>query len=127
VDGGVLIFDGECGFCTWTARWAERRLPPGARTEPWQRIPDLAAYGLTVEQVKEAAYWIDRAGRAHRGHLGVAEALREMGPGWRVASTLMTIPPVSWLGALVYEVVSRNRSHLPGTTPACHLPAGRTR
>jgi predicted DCC family thiol-disulfide oxidoreductase YuxK len=115
----LLIFDGECGFCTWAARWAERRLPPVAGISPYQRVPDPSVYGLTDEEMAAAAYWIDARGRPHRGHLAAAEMFRAIGGAWATLGSLLTVPPVSWLAAGVYEVVSRNRHRLPGTTPAC--------
>ncbi|NDH76279.1 MAG: DUF393 domain-containing protein, partial [Actinobacteria bacterium] len=42
----LLIFDGDCGFCTTSAGWIERRLPDDVRVAPWQ-ILDLEQYGLT--------------------------------------------------------------------------------
>jgi predicted DCC family thiol-disulfide oxidoreductase YuxK len=115
----LLLFDGECGFCTWAGGWVERRLPSRAGAEPWQSIDDLGPYGLAAGDVSTAVYWIDAAGRPHRGHLAFAEALRAMSPGWRLVGTAMRVPPISWLAALLYELVARVRHLLPGSTPAC--------
>jgi predicted DCC family thiol-disulfide oxidoreductase YuxK len=120
--GGLLIFDGDCAFCTWTARWAERRLPRSARVQPWQFVSDLPAFGLTDRDVAAAAYWIDDEGRAHRGHLAVAETWRAIGGGWRFLGTAIRVPPLSWLAAGVYAMVARIRHRLPGSTPACRTP-----
>jgi predicted DCC family thiol-disulfide oxidoreductase YuxK len=116
---GLLIFDGACGFCTMVARWAERRLPPGARAVPWQRVEDPARFGLTRDQLSEAAWWIDGRGRPHRGHRAMAHTLRAFGGAWSATGELMELPPLSWLAAAVYEVVARSRGRLPGIAPAC--------
>jgi predicted DCC family thiol-disulfide oxidoreductase YuxK len=115
----VLIFDGECGFCTWAARWAERRLPPGTGILPYQRVPDPSAYGLTDEEIAGAAYWIDARGRPRRGHLAAAGMFRAIGGAWATIGSLIREPPISWLAAGIYEMVSRNRHRLPGSVPAC--------
>jgi predicted DCC family thiol-disulfide oxidoreductase YuxK len=115
----VLIFDGDCRFCTMCAEWAQRRLPPRAATVPWQWVEDPSAYGLTRQQLSEAAYWIDGRGRPHRGHLAAAEAFRAIGGMWGMVGDLIRRPLISALAAAVYEVVARNRGRLPGTTPAC--------
>jgi predicted DCC family thiol-disulfide oxidoreductase YuxK len=115
----LLLFDGDCGFCTWAAGWVERRLPSRAGVEPWQFIDDLGRYDLTASDTSSAAYWIDTGGRPHRGHLAFAEALRAMSPGWRFLGTVMRVPPISWLAALLYAIVARIRHLLPGSTPAC--------
>ena len=44
----VLVFDGDCGFCTTSARVGQRWLGL-ADVEPWQMI-DLDELGLTDEQ-----------------------------------------------------------------------------
>ena len=56
-----MIFDGDCGFCTTSAGWIERRLPADVRVAPWQ-ILELAEYGLTETDVTTAAYWVDGDG-----------------------------------------------------------------
>ncbi|HEV3475234.1 MAG TPA: DUF393 domain-containing protein [Actinomycetota bacterium] len=117
--GGLLIFDGDCGFCTWTATWAERRLPPGNRVEPWQLVPDLSRYGLAEADVARAAYWIDAQGRSYQGHLAVAETWMAIGGGWRLLGRAIRVPPLSWLAAAIYAFISRIRHRLPGSTPAC--------
>ncbi len=64
---GILIFDGDCGFCTWAAEWSERRLPTDARISPWQFLEsELPSYGLSVESASSAVYWVDANGRPHR-------------------------------------------------------------
>jgi predicted DCC family thiol-disulfide oxidoreductase YuxK len=117
----VLVFDGDCAFCTGVARWFARRLPQGAGTVPWQRLPDPAAYGLTTPEVAAAAYWIDGRGRPYRGHRAVARALQRMGGGWRLLGDLIEVPPVSWLAWVAYEGIARNRHRLPGPIPACRM------
>ena len=117
----TLIFDGDCSFCTSSAQWIERRLPPTARVEPWQRL-DLAAVGLTERDVTTAAYWVDERGRTYRGHQSIARALVAAGGAWKVVGVALQIPPISWLAALGYVVIAKNRHRLPGGTPACKLP-----
>jgi len=116
----MLIFDGDCSFCTSSATWIEHRLPDDARVEPWQRV-DLEALGLTERDVTTAAYWVDENGSSYRGARSIAKALVRAGGVWKPVGIVMQIPPVSWLGALVYVVIAKNRYRLPGGTPACKL------
>jgi predicted DCC family thiol-disulfide oxidoreductase YuxK len=41
---------------------------------------------------------------------------------WKAVGVVLQVPPISWLAALVYVVVAKNRHRLPGGTPACKLP-----
>jgi predicted DCC family thiol-disulfide oxidoreductase YuxK len=120
----LLVFDGDCGFCTWVAGWVSARWPEGAgRTAPWQRVGEesLAALGLTVDEVKSAAWWIDGGGRRFRGHRAIGKALVACGGLHRVLGGVILVPPTSWIAAGVYRLVVRYRYRLPGATPACRL------
>jgi predicted DCC family thiol-disulfide oxidoreductase YuxK len=119
--GPLLIFDGDCSFCTSSAQWIEHRLPDGVRVEPWQRL-ELDAFHLTEHDVTTAAYWVDDRGTTYRGHRSIAKALIAAGGPWKVVGALLLVPPISWLAALGYVVVAKNRHRLPGGTPACKLP-----
>ena len=119
---GTLIFDGECGLCTWVANFSRRRLPPDVRVVPWQLVDDPSSVGLTRDTISEAAWWIDDHGRPHRGHRAIAESVRAFGGGWSVLGNIARLPPFDWLGARAYSVIARNRSRLPGSTPACKAP-----
>lgn len=118
VTPAVLIFDGDCAICTSCANWARRHVKGPVEIAPWQRI-DLATYGLSPRDTMAAAWWIDPSGRRHRGHAAVGRTLRACGGWWRWAGRLLAVPPVSWVAALAYFVVARNRHRLPGATPAC--------
>ena len=122
-DRGLLIFDGDCGFCTWSADWVSRRWPPGPRTVPWQRMPpeSLAAAGLTAAESAKAAWWVDSTSRAYRGHRAIAKSLIACGGVYRVIGTVIDVPPGSWLAAVIYPIVTRNRHRQPGGTPACRI------
>jgi predicted DCC family thiol-disulfide oxidoreductase YuxK len=117
----MLVFDGDCAFCTTSARWIGRRLPASAAVQPWQAL-DLRSLGLSTRDVQTAAYWIDTDRSTHRGHRAVARSLIAAGGAWGLVGRVLLIPPVSWLAALGYELVAHNRSKLPGATDACALP-----
>jgi predicted DCC family thiol-disulfide oxidoreductase YuxK len=117
----VLVFDGDCGFCTSSVRWAEKHCRPAVEFVPWQRIDDLAAVGLTEAMVTRSVQWIP-AGRSGVVRSGAAAAgrtlLRSRWP-WRPIGALMLVPPISWLAAIAYRLIAANRYRLPGGTPAC--------
>lgn len=115
------MYDGDCGFCTASAKWATADLPPPARLQPWQAL-DLAELGLTVHDVTTAAWWFDAEGRRHRGSRAIARALAA-GHGYRkLLGRLLLAPPVSWIAVPAYAVVARYRYRLPGGTDACRVP-----
>ena len=116
----LLIFDGDCAFCTSSAQWIERRLPDGIRVAPWQ-ILELDEYGLTEDDVTTAAYWVDDEGTTYRGHLGVGRSLIAAGGIWSIPGHLIVRPPVSWIAKPVYGWIAKNRHRMPGATDACRV------
>ncbi len=117
----LLIFDGDCGFCATTARWAAKGWSETAVAIPWQALgaDGLARLGLDISKVQRCAWWVDAGGELSSGHRAVARALRAARGRRRMAGTLLLAPPFNLLGAIGYQVVARHRHRLPGGSPAC--------
>lgn len=123
----LLVFDGDCAFCTSCATWIARRWPEGegaARAVTAQGLgaAGLAGLGLTPAQAAAAAWWIDPDGRCWRGHMALARSLEAAGGMWGILGRLLHFVPARWVGAGVYRLVARTRHRLPGGTPACRRP-----
>lgn len=117
----VLVFDGDCAFCTTAVDRMRRMLPAFPEAQPWQWL-DLPALGLTPADGERAVWMVTARGR-WAGHLAVSVLLRgQPTPGWRFLGHLIATPPFSWLAAVGYRWVAHNRHRLPGGTPACSLP-----
>lgn len=115
----MLVFDGDCAFCTTSASLARRWLHLD-RVEPWQRL-DLAPLGLDAERCQTALQWVGADGTIHAGEWAVIAALRHAGGVWRVPAFVLAAPGVRTLAGFAYRWVARNRHRLPGGTPACRL------
>lgn len=113
----VLVFDGDCAFCTNCAHALER-IGPDAEIVAWQ-LTDLAELGITAEQARDAVQWVEVNGTVGSGHEAIAAALSTAGPLWRAIGRTLTLPGISWLAARAYRLVANNRYRLPGGTPAC--------
>jgi predicted DCC family thiol-disulfide oxidoreductase YuxK len=120
----TLVFDGDCGFCTASVHLLESWCRPDVQFVPWQML-DLAAHGLTEQQVSTAVQWLPTSSDApiRSGAAAVARVLLRSRWPWRPIGALMLVPPVSWLAAGAYHVISANRYRLPGSTPACAVAA----
>jgi predicted DCC family thiol-disulfide oxidoreductase YuxK len=117
----MLVYDGDCSFCSSCAGWISERWQGQQPAVAWQRLSgdQLAQLGLTEDDVRSSAWWIDSTGRRSRGHLAIALALRAA-PGWpSYVGRVLLVPPVRWLAAVAYPLVARWRHRLPGATPAC--------
>lgn len=122
----TLVFDGDCAFCTSSARLLARIVGPAAAIVPWQRT-DLAALGIGEEQASAAVQWVGRDGAVRSGHEAIAAALIAAGRPWSLAGRLLLLPGLSRLAALAYRLVAENRQRLPGGTPACALTGSAAR
>lgn len=121
----MLIYDGDCGFCTTTAAWAQSRLPADTPVVPWQSL-NLDEYGLSTDDVSTAAYWVDDHGATQRGYRAAGHTLIAMGRPWAALGWLALRPPLKWPADIAYKLVARYRYRLPGSTDACRLDQPRS-
>ncbi|MCU7821518.1 thiol-disulfide oxidoreductase DCC family protein [Kitasatospora sp. DSM 101779] len=129
----LLVFDGDCAFCTSCVTWAERYPRASLSSGGWQAVPyqfaDLAALDagaggrglVTEERADREVLWITPGGRVYGGAQAVARLLMRSGGAWAYAGAVLALPPVRPLAAAVYRWVSRNRHLMPAGTPACAM------
>jgi predicted DCC family thiol-disulfide oxidoreductase YuxK len=115
----VLIFDGDCAFCSSSARLLKRLTKNRIPVEPFQYLP-LADYDLNQELTSKAVYYVTPnenfvAARA------IARALIDSKTPWALAGFLLNLPVIVSFAELVYYWVAKNRHRLPGGTPECAL------
>jgi len=117
----VLVFDGDCAFCSSSVRWGQRWIRRMPRAEPYQFL-DLDSLGLTTTQCNAAVQFVTAERRVLSANDAVSALLVGAGRGWRVIGVLMRVPGLHWLSGVVYRCVARNRYRLPGGTAACAMP-----
>ncbi|MFI9045924.1 thiol-disulfide oxidoreductase DCC family protein [Streptomyces sp. NPDC053427] len=118
----VLVYDGDCAFCTSAVRFAERRLRPRCTATPWQ-FADLTELGVSQRRAEHEVLWVTPTGSVYGGAQAVAKLLLSARGGWPLVGALLTLPPVRWVAHGVYRLVAVNRHRMPGGTAACALPA----
>jgi predicted DCC family thiol-disulfide oxidoreductase YuxK len=119
----LLVYDGDCSFCSSSARWLTARWRGPEQAIPWQRqsAAELERLGLSVDDARRAVWWVDPSGGRSRGHLAIARALGAT-HGWpSLVGRALLVPPLRWIGAGVYPLIARWRHRLPGGTPACRM------
>src|SRR5262245_55378848 len=110
-----VLFDGDCGVCTWSAEVA-RRMDRGRGfiVEPYQAFDEseLARFGINYEKCSRAAQVITRKGRVYAGAFGVNYFLWRRFP-WSVAVFLVyAIPVLLLLEVIGYRIVAENRHRI---------------
>ncbi|MFJ8042302.1 thiol-disulfide oxidoreductase DCC family protein [Kitasatospora sp. NPDC096147] len=130
----VLVYDGDCAFCSSSAQFGERYPRASLSAANWESVPfqfaDLAALDalaggrglVSRERAEREVLWVTPAGRVYGGAQAVARLLMRSGGAWAYAGAVLTLPPVRPLAAWAYRWVAAHRHSLPGGTPACALP-----
>jgi predicted DCC family thiol-disulfide oxidoreductase YuxK len=113
----VLLYDGDCAFCSSCARFL-KRLRPDADVVPWQ-LTDLTALGVSEQQASDSVQWVGGDGTIRSGHEAIAALLCVAGAVPRSVGRLLLLPGLSWIAAKGYRLVADDRQRLPGGTPAC--------
>lgn len=119
-EAAVLIFDGDCGFCTTTANYIKKNSSTPIEIHPWQWV-ELLDYGLTKEDAStKVQVCVD--GKTFAGHRAFAKLLLVQRQWWfKFLGAILVIPPFSWGARLGYYFVAKYRHKLPGGTPACAM------
>jgi len=119
----ILLFDGDCAFCTASVDFLKRYIKPNARVVPWQHA-DLDSLGVSEQECQESIQWFAVEGSTPitEGR-AVAAALRTGIAPWPLAGRMMQVPGLASVMNVAYRLVAKNRYRLPGSTPACKLPA----
>jgi predicted DCC family thiol-disulfide oxidoreductase YuxK len=114
----VLLYDGDCAFCTSCARVLEKRIGPDAEIVAWQ-LTDLDELGVSAEQAAATVRWVQIDGTVRSGHEAIAATLGSAGRAWKIVGRMILLPGITWVAAKAYRLVAHNRHRLPGGTPAC--------
>lgn len=117
----VLLYDGDCGFCTVSATWLARDGRAAFRAEPWQALSSLEDAGLTSQMVEKAAFWLDGGRVAAEGADAIAAALMARNGPAALLGHLVSAPGIRVLARVGYRVVAKNRHRMPGATASCRV------
>lgn len=120
----LLIFDGDCGFCTTVATAAEPVLARGHQdpTVVASQFVDLASLGIRPERARTEVLWVGRDGHVSGGVDAIADWLSWHTSIYRPLGLILRWPVIRPLAGAVYRWVARNRQLFPGSTAACAMP-----
>src|SRR5262245_58760143 len=110
-----LLFDGDCGICTWfadvTMRIDVQRL---FYIEPYQRMPEpeMQPFGLGHIDCSRRLQVITQQGKVHSGAFAVNYFFVHYFPWNLLVVFLYVVLPLLLLEMITYELVARNRTRL---------------
>jgi predicted DCC family thiol-disulfide oxidoreductase YuxK len=122
IDSHIIVYDGDCAFCTHWVKRLQNWLPVFPTATASQQLA-LDSLGLSLQDVTDYAWYITPT-HHYAGHLA-ASALLRIQPRWwlRFLGHLIATPPFSVLASVSYRLVAKNRGKLPGGTPRCDVTA----
>jgi predicted DCC family thiol-disulfide oxidoreductase YuxK len=114
---GLLIYDGECGFCLRSVRLLERLARRPFDKCPARELP-TALPDEAARTVSEQMLWIEPDGSVWGGSQALLRVLRAT--GWLAVTNALGNPVLRPVTHAVYRMVARLRHRLaPGV---CELP-----
>lgn len=119
-----VYHDGQCAFCRWTQQLVEHR--DRERRIEFRDYHECSAETPFARADLERAMHVQALdGRWHTGFFGWLEILRAL-PRWRRLARLLSVPPLRWIGPLLYRLIAGNRYRIPkfilrwlGAPPPC--------
>lgn len=122
VEGGIVLFDGTCGFCEGSVRFIARRDPTGyfrfAPSQWPQAQAALAAHGLTRDAARSLV--LIEGDQVYLRSTATLRIAAHLAAPWRWFGVLLWIPRP--LRDAAYRVVAAIRHHLARPSTACELP-----
>jgi predicted DCC family thiol-disulfide oxidoreductase YuxK len=115
-----VIYDGDCAFCSSTARFGKSKIAPKLEFLAYQQI-DLGKYGLTAAECEKSLQFVSDNNEIFVGAKAVARILISAGFPYLILGRIMNLPILNKLAQLGYHLVAKNRHRLPGGTPTCKM------
>lgn len=110
-----LLFDGDCGICTWSSEVAKRM--DGGRhfiVEAYQMFDEreLMRFGISYEQCTKKLQVVTRRSKVHQGALGVNYFLWKQFPWMLLVVLIYALPILLVLELVGYWLVADNRHRI---------------
>ncbi|OZM72629.1 hypothetical protein CFN78_13400 [Amycolatopsis antarctica] len=118
--GPVLLYDGDCGFCSRSVRFLEEHNLMGYRATPWQRVPD-GELTVAFERLQSEVVLVRPGLPVVGGADALAASVRASDSRLRFTGRLLALPGFRAVAHAVYRQVARNRYRLPGGSAACRI------
>jgi len=111
----MIIYDGECYFCTGVVLFLKKHLSYFPEARASQNTP-FSITNLSEEETKKYVWYI-KGGKYYKGFRVLSALLKQQPePQRQLLGHFMSIPPFSWIFDLGYIIVSRNRKRLSKLT-----------
>jgi len=116
----LVIYDGDCAFCSTAARFAQRKVAPTLSYSPYQRT-DLTKYGISTVEAQSSLKFVKTNGEVVSAQKAVSQIMKCGNSFWKAFGVITELPGINLLAALGYKLTAKYRHKLPGGTPTCKM------
>jgi predicted DCC family thiol-disulfide oxidoreductase YuxK len=120
LDRPMFLFDADCGVCQNGTDAIRDRIDPPVDIVAFQSV-DHDALGVTAQELAEGPVFVSPDGWHVVGPAAMAHMMRTARAPYRAVGAFLLMPGVRHLLAALGPAMYRNRSRLPGSTPACEV------
>lgn len=117
----LWLYDGDCGMCEKGSARIRALVDPPVRMSAYQDV-DLAALGVSDEQVLAGPVLVRPDGTAAVGPAAMSAMLRLSGAPYRQIGEVMGLPGLRHVLGVVGPRLYAARGRLPGADPRCATP-----
>jgi predicted DCC family thiol-disulfide oxidoreductase YuxK len=117
----LVLYDGDCAFCTAQARRVRRLAAGRLRVEPLQGALNDVPW-IDPDDARRALHLVDRDGRGYAGAAAIVRLLRLTRPLLGLLALPYHLPGVRWLSDRAYALVAARRYAIAGRAGGC--PSG---
>jgi predicted DCC family thiol-disulfide oxidoreductase YuxK len=118
----VVLFDGNCRFCSAQARRITRRFPRALLAENFQEPAVLAKYearGVTYDECMRQMQLVSRNGRVYGGAEAVARILIRGVPIVGLVAYFYYVPGVRQIANALYRMIAKYRYRIANEKEPC--------
>lgn len=122
-DKKLIIYDGDCGFCTKSLKTLGNALGSKApKALPYQ-VLEISRFGITAIEARKEMKYIDIHGKIWGGAAAFRRVFYDSKGSWRLVAYFMALPLIKQLSVLTYRLIAGNRHNMPGASSSCSLPS----
>lgn len=111
----VVIYDGDCGFCSRSVEYARIRVAPNLVYLASQKV-NLEDYGLTKEDCEKALQFVTSDSQVVAAEKAVIQILKQGNFVLRLLGIVMSLPILNLISKLGYRFVAQYRGKVSGFT-----------
>lgn len=110
----LLIFDGDCGICTYSSEFVlKHSIDNSIDVKPYQilNLKDLHNV-LSEERTSKSLFLLTKDGKLYNRSKGVFETMKRMRGIYKALGYILSNPVIVFIANPIYDWVSRNRTKI---------------